>query len=438
MRLARIVLCSAAASLFMLAIPAGNPVNMSGSPAQAATDVSISIGTFYDDLAPYGSWTQYEGAYVFIPARVGASWRPYTVGHWVYTRQYGWLWVSDEPFGWAAYHYGRWGYDDDIGWYWIPGRRWAPAWVSWRRSDDYVVWAPLPPDVGDDIPEAFAVSAIPERYWIAVPARSFLVTDLSAVAIDDDRERVRVVAAAQPVGNVMIENNVVVNKAIDVDYVRRETKQEVKTVEVKETDDPRQSGKGGDGRISAFTGEVSEKPGARPAEVKDVQEVKKKKAAQPGATAPAEEAQPQPDQARQGKARAGEEPQPGKKKKPSESAAQPATGGEQPVKKKKSSAAASQGAQPATAGEEQPPVKKKKRAERAAPPQEAQPGMAGEDQQPVKRKKKAAQEPRVNMEQPQGAQRPERIEKPRMKGSKPQGQAPKGGCDPVTGEGCAQ
>ncbi|MEO8884293.1 MAG: DUF6600 domain-containing protein [Devosia sp.] len=58
----------------------------------------------------------------------------------------GWYFASDEPFAWAVYHYGRWYDDGDLGWCWVPGNVWAPAWVSWRDSDDYVGWAPLPPE----------------------------------------------------------------------------------------------------------------------------------------------------------------------------------------------------------------------------------------------------------------------------------------------------
>ena len=55
------------------------------------------------------------------------------------------MWVSNEPFGWATYHYGRWGFSNRVGWFWVPGNRWAPAWVAWRSSNDYLAWAPLPP-----------------------------------------------------------------------------------------------------------------------------------------------------------------------------------------------------------------------------------------------------------------------------------------------------
>lgn len=122
-----------------------------------------------------------------------ADWRPYTLGHWVYTKRYGWTWVSEEPFGWATYHYGRWGYAEDIGWYWVPGTRWAPAWVSWRRSNDYIVWAPLPPTHRTGVSVSVRVRDIPEFYWVAVPSREFLAPDIRVVVIHEDREIRRVV-----------------------------------------------------------------------------------------------------------------------------------------------------------------------------------------------------------------------------------------------------
>ena len=87
--------------------------------------------------------------------------------------------MSDEPFAWAVYHYGRWGYDQDIGWFWVPGTVWAPAWVSWRRSNDVVGWAPLPPE-GEGYAVSIEVSSAepPRGYWHFVPSREFLAPDL--------------------------------------------------------------------------------------------------------------------------------------------------------------------------------------------------------------------------------------------------------------------
>jgi uncharacterized protein DUF6600 len=107
---------------------------------------------FRTALEPHGRWQQHKRwGDVWIPANRPRDWRPYTVGRWVYTNDWGWYWASDDAeasWGWVAYHYGRWAYDDDLGWCWIPGDEWGPAWVQWRRSRadvEYVGWSPLPP-----------------------------------------------------------------------------------------------------------------------------------------------------------------------------------------------------------------------------------------------------------------------------------------------------
>ena len=94
-----------------------------------------------------------NGARSGFPANRSRDWRPYTVGRWAYTDDWGWYWISDDSeasWGTVTFHYGRWIFDDDIGWSWVAGNEWAPAWVSWRRGRgqqaQYVGWAPLPPD----------------------------------------------------------------------------------------------------------------------------------------------------------------------------------------------------------------------------------------------------------------------------------------------------
>src|SRR6185436_18396882 len=100
MRFRRALIYSIATAAMMLVSPAPSLILDMPASAVAATRVSVSINTFYTDLAPHGSWVSYHDNYVFVPARLAADWRPYTAGHWVHTRLYGWLWVSDEPFGW--------------------------------------------------------------------------------------------------------------------------------------------------------------------------------------------------------------------------------------------------------------------------------------------------------------------------------------------------
>ena len=105
------------------------------------------MDVFYESLAPHGDWVDVEGyGYCFRPAVTlnDPSWRPYTEGSWIYTDA-GWTWQSDEDFGWATYHYGRWTLIQNQ-WLWVPGDVWAPAWVSWRADDEYIGWAPLPPE----------------------------------------------------------------------------------------------------------------------------------------------------------------------------------------------------------------------------------------------------------------------------------------------------
>jgi hypothetical protein len=120
------------------------------SDVQIESDSAGTYDVFYDRLAPEGRWL-YEDDYGYVwqpnVAVSTPSWRPYSDGHWVWTDR-GWFWDSNEDFGWATYHYGRWILVDGAGWVWVPGDQWAPAWVSWRHTDDddYVGWAPLPPE----------------------------------------------------------------------------------------------------------------------------------------------------------------------------------------------------------------------------------------------------------------------------------------------------
>jgi len=127
----------------------------------------ISYQTFYDELSPYGQWINYPRyGYVWSPD-VDYDFKPYaTNGHWVYS-DIGWTWVSGYDWGWAAFHYGRWFYDGEYGWLWMPGTEWAPAWVSWRTSNDYYGWAPLLPNISIDI--SIGSYNPPYNYWCFVP-----------------------------------------------------------------------------------------------------------------------------------------------------------------------------------------------------------------------------------------------------------------------------
>ncbi|MEO6323605.1 MAG: DUF6600 domain-containing protein [Thermoanaerobaculia bacterium] len=120
---------------------------LASSGRNASADVNVSVSFFYDELSPHGEWVSVRShGRCWRPARVARDWQPYLNGEWVYT-DYGWTWVSDDPWGGDPYHYGTWDRDDDYGWYWIPGTVWAPAWVTWHYSDSMIGWAPVRPSL---------------------------------------------------------------------------------------------------------------------------------------------------------------------------------------------------------------------------------------------------------------------------------------------------
>ncbi len=127
---------------------------------------------FYDALQDYGDWILIEPyGYVFRPREDMMSWRPYAAGFWAPSDSYGWVWISEEPFGWATYHYGRWFYDHYQGWVWVPGLDWGPAWVSWEQTPDYVGWSP-------QFPSGYSSSAVPGGTYLFVPTADLPSTDL--------------------------------------------------------------------------------------------------------------------------------------------------------------------------------------------------------------------------------------------------------------------
>ncbi|MEP6994058.1 MAG: DUF6600 domain-containing protein [Acidobacteriota bacterium] len=146
--------------------------------------MSVSISVFHDQLAPHGRWVSASSyGSVWIPSGVAAGWEPYVEGEWVDT-EYGWTWVSDDPWGDTPYHYGTWAWVEPHGWVWIPGTVWAPAWVTWAYTDDYVGWAPVPPTLSLSVRGYFGAPIVvrPTRY-VFVPAPKFIGVRVSTVRV---------------------------------------------------------------------------------------------------------------------------------------------------------------------------------------------------------------------------------------------------------------
>lgn len=115
-----------------------------------------------------------------------ATWRPFSVGRWKRDTSGALRWVSSEPFGDTVYRFGRWTYDDKHQWIWVPGSRPSPAWVTWRKGDKVVGWAPVAPVRPADARSHIKASAkkravkIPRNAWVFVPHDKLLAKDLTS------------------------------------------------------------------------------------------------------------------------------------------------------------------------------------------------------------------------------------------------------------------
>lgn len=216
------------------ALSPGMPLGVTTAQAQ-----SISFQLFFDQLEPHGVWVRHARYnYVFCPTGVDTAWRPYSNGRWLYVQDRGWYFASDEPFAWATYHYGRWFADRELGWCWVPGTKWAPAWVSWRRGDNVVGWAPLPPEEdGYSVSIEVSRRELPEGYWVFVPTERFVEPDLS-VSIVFGSQQPEYFAQTEFLGPVTVEGDLVVNNVIDVTYIEQTINQEVIVYQPEETEDP--------------------------------------------------------------------------------------------------------------------------------------------------------------------------------------------------------
>jgi len=150
------------------------------APGVASRYVSPEM-TGAEELDRYGRWEQSPdyGA-LWVPTAVAVDWAPYRTGHWSNVKPWGWTWIDDQPWGYAPFHYGRWAYESRYGWVWVPDDNlvWAPSWCAWRYGDDYVGWAPLPPEAdwggsGLSVNVSFVDRSIGRSEWCFAPVRTF-------------------------------------------------------------------------------------------------------------------------------------------------------------------------------------------------------------------------------------------------------------------------
>jgi hypothetical protein len=201
-------------------------------PAVAQVSVSISIGGFYDELAPYGEWVDCSYGECWVPERVSADWQPYSNGEWVYT-DYGWTWVSYDPWGENPYHYGTWTWVSRYGWVWVPGTVWAPAWVTWSYSDNYIGWAPLPPtwDFRYSGYSGRPVVLDATRY-VFVPTNRFVGTRIDTVRVAP-QQTATIFRQTTPITRFAVTGGIVRNTALPIDRIQRATGTQIRTRSVR-------------------------------------------------------------------------------------------------------------------------------------------------------------------------------------------------------------
>ena len=73
-----------------------------------------------------------------------------------------------------------------------------------------------------------AVETVPDYYWQVVPTDRFLSVDLRRDIIRDENRFEPILRETRPLGNVtIINNNVVVNKVVNVTYIEQKTNEKV-------------------------------------------------------------------------------------------------------------------------------------------------------------------------------------------------------------------
>jgi hypothetical protein len=204
-----------------------------GQVAQAQAQVSVSIG-FRDALEPYGRWQRHSRwGEVWVPARRTQNWRPYQTGHWVYTDEWGWYWISNDDeveWGWVTYHYGRWINDASYGWAWIPGEEWGPAWVDWRRGDDFVGWAPLAPD------EIIVETRDDPQFWVFVRPRDLVAPRAYVVFLPPQQRTIYFQRTVIVNSTIVIDNRgqrIAVNPGIPPAYIAAASQRPLPTYQVR-------------------------------------------------------------------------------------------------------------------------------------------------------------------------------------------------------------
>lgn len=222
------------------------------APAPQTPPYTPEVTQFYSSLAPYGSWMYVSDiGWCWQPQVVTyqPQWRPYSDrGRWLHS-DLGWYWQSDYSWGWAPFHYGRWTLHRRAGWVWSPDTVWAPAWVTWRYTDGYCGWAPLPHRAyfrGDSFFFGTSRVSIGFDFGLGWGHFTFIGRDRFCDSnphnffLPATRAR-QVFNQTTVINNYTINNNTIINHGIPTSHIPAIARNEVRKVSVREWNDPAQS-----------------------------------------------------------------------------------------------------------------------------------------------------------------------------------------------------
>ncbi|MCU0784576.1 MAG: hypothetical protein MUF81_11155 [Verrucomicrobia bacterium] len=221
-------------------------VEATAPPAPQAANVTYNY--FYDTLSPYGSWIEIDGygrCWQPTVVVVNRGWQPYgDRGRWLYTDA-GWYWNSDYSWGATTFHYGRWFNHARWGWCWWPDTVWGPSWVSWRYSNDYCGWAPLPPaayyrpgfgfsyhnrSVGFSFDFGLGASCYNFVPWGHFSGSRPWHHRASGTHVTQIYNNTTVI------NNIVTgDNNTIINRGVPIDHARRHAGTEIRQVAIRET-----------------------------------------------------------------------------------------------------------------------------------------------------------------------------------------------------------
>jgi hypothetical protein len=163
-------------------------------------------------------------------------------------------------------------FDESYGWVWVPGTEWAPAWVAWRYTDDYVGWAPLPPSAGWDVSAGLRfsdVNSIQPNYYSFVPQTHFLDVNIN-VQLTSVARNVTLYQRSRDATRFEVREGRPVNLGVDVVQVEKVVRRPVPRTKIVDVASPdlgngRPAGKGNVGYYRPAVQPAAQDQGPPPA-----------------------------------------------------------------------------------------------------------------------------------------------------------------------------